>query len=149
MSDAERRQEILDTLAGATDRIALAIAALGEAYDHLDEHTADRLEADLFRPAQAAYGLAQRTHASFAERHRLTSPPFTPAHTPAAHEPRTPILAAADALAEADAQLAELQDSMLPVEYGDQALREGLAEIRRHLNAGRRGSQDIVRTLGR
>src|SRR6476661_3946333 len=129
MSDAERRQEILDTLAGATDRIALAIAALGEAYDHLDEHTADRLEADLFRPAQAAYGLAQRTHASFAERHRLTSPPFTPAHTPAAHEPRTPILAAADALAEADAQLAELQDSMLPVEYGDQALREGLAEI--------------------
>jgi hypothetical protein len=149
MSDAERRQEILDALAGATDRIALAIAALGEAYDHLDEHTADRLEADLFRPAQAAYGLAQRTHSAFAARHGLTSPPFAPANAPAAHEPRTPILAATEALAEADAQLVELQDSMLPVEYGDQPLREALAEVRRHLNAGRRGSQEIVRTLGR
>lgn len=149
MTDAERRHEILDALAGAADRMAFAIASLGEAYEHLDEQNADRMEDDLFRPAQSAYGLALRTHAAFAELHGLPGREFAQGHAPAAHEPRAPIVAAGDALAEADERVIELQDSMLPVEYGDQALREGLAEIRRHLGAGRRGAQEIVRTLGR
>ena len=37
---------------------------------------------------------------------------------------------AADAVTEADDLLADLQDSMLPVEVGDAELRAGLAEVR-------------------
>ena len=68
---AEARQQLLDALAQATDEIGLALALLGEAYDRLDEHAAERLERELFRPVQIAYGRAQRTHAEFAQRHGL------------------------------------------------------------------------------
>jgi hypothetical protein len=43
-TSAEARQELLDALADATERIGLALAALGAAYEQLDEHNADRLE---------------------------------------------------------------------------------------------------------
>src|ERR1700712_90514 len=68
-TNAEGRQQLLDELGGAADAIALAIAALGEAYEQLDDQTADRLEELLFRPAQAASGRAKRTYNEFAERH--------------------------------------------------------------------------------
>jgi hypothetical protein len=51
----EARQDLLDGIADAIDEIG---AALGAAYEQLDEHTADRLEAELFRPVQVAYGRA-------------------------------------------------------------------------------------------
>lgn len=150
MADASARQDILDAIAEATGEIAFAIASLGEAYELLDDTTADRLEAELFRPAQAAYGLAQKTHAAFAARHSLPSPPFAPRTAPAAtHGPRAPIDAAVEALAEADDRLSELQDSMLPVEYGDPELRAGLSGVRRHLDDAVRYAREIVRTLGR
>ncbi len=59
---AEARQQLLDTVAAATEDIAFALAALGEAYELLDEHNAENLERDLFRPVQLAYGRAQRTY---------------------------------------------------------------------------------------
>ena len=38
---AEARQQLLDTVAEATDRIGFALAALGEAYEQLDGRAAD------------------------------------------------------------------------------------------------------------
>ena len=76
---AEARQELLDTVAEAADRIAACVAALGEAYEALDEQTADRLEDELFQPAQAAYGGAKRTHTAFAGRYDLPTRTFPPA----------------------------------------------------------------------
>ena len=59
---AEARQQLLDDLAGAIEALGDALAALGAAYELLDEQTADRMEEQLFRPVQQAYGRAQRTH---------------------------------------------------------------------------------------
>ena len=73
---AETRQALLDTIAEAIDELAVALAALGAAYEQLDEHNADLLEAELFRPIQTAYGRAQRTHAAFAERYGLPGRTF-------------------------------------------------------------------------
>lgn len=150
MADDAARREILDAIAGAADEIGFALASLGEAYELLDDRTAEVLEERLFRPAQAAYGAAQRTHNAFATRHRLTAATFTPRTAPAATRgPRPAIDAAAEALVAADERLGELQDSMLPVEYGDSELRAGVAEVRRRLDDGRRAVRSIVRTLGR
>ena len=85
---AEARQQLLDDLAHAVDEIGVALAALGGAYELLDEHTADRLEEELFRPVQVAYGRAQRTHAGFAERHGLPGRAFEPSTAAAPHRAR-------------------------------------------------------------
>ncbi|MEA2443571.1 MAG: hypothetical protein QOJ12_863 [Thermoleophilales bacterium] len=146
----EARQEMLDTLGEAIDEIAVALAALGEAYEQLGTVPADKLEEQLFRPVQVAYGRAKRTHAGFAERHGLPSRTFTPA-TPGV--PSTGVRGfvdtAVDSAAEADAVLADLQDSMMPVEVGDPELRAGLAEVRELLGDVRGRARDFVRTLGR
>ena len=42
---------------------------------------------------------------------------------------------AVESVAGADDTLAELQDSMLPVEVGDAELRAGLADVREHVGA--------------
>jgi hypothetical protein len=146
----EARQEMLDTLGEAIDEIAVALAALGEAYEQLGTVPADKLEEQLFRPVQVAYGRAKRTHAGFAERHGLPSRTFTPA-TPGL--PSTGIRGfidtAVDSAAEADSILTELQDSMMPVEVGDPELRAGLAEVRELLGDIRARAREFVRTLGR
>ena len=59
---AEARQELLDDVAEATDDIGVALAAVGAAFEQLDDYNADKLEQELFRPIQMAYGRAQRTH---------------------------------------------------------------------------------------
>ncbi|HEX8067592.1 MAG TPA: hypothetical protein VF520_13820 [Thermoleophilaceae bacterium] len=147
---AEARQELLDTLGQAIDEIAAALAALGEAYEQLGTLPADRLEEELFRPVQAAYGRAKRTHVGFAQRHGLPGRTFAPA---TAGLPSTGIRGfvdgAVDAVAGADAVLAELQDSMMPVEVGDAELRAGLAEVRELLGDVRARAREFVRTLGR
>ena len=149
-SAAEGRQQILDELAEATDAIAAALAALGVAYEQLDEAAADRLEERLFRPVQAAYGRAKRTHAAFAERSRLPGRTFAqaPAHG-ASKGVRALVDDAVSAVDRADATLAELQDSMLPVDVGDAELRAGLAEVREALAGTRAGARELVRTFGR
>jgi hypothetical protein len=150
MADWEARRELLDEIAQAIDRVALALASAGEAYELLDDDTADRLEQHLFRPLQAAYGGLQRTHSEFAGRHGQPAQKFAPRTAPAAtHGPRAPIDDASRSAGEADALISELQDSFAPVEYGDAPLRAGLAEARRQLVEAQSGARELVRTLGR
>lgn len=147
---AEARQQLLDTVAEAIDEIGAAIAVLGDAYEHLDEHSADKLEEELFRPVQAAYGVAKRTHSSFAERHGLPTRTFQP--TPPGSSPagvKDLLATAVDAVGEADLILSELQDSMMPVEVGDAELRAGLAEVRRTLGEIDARARRFVSLLGR
>src|ERR1700739_2681490 len=122
-SESARRQ-LLDELAQAVEQLAIAIAALGEAYDEVDERTADVLEQQMFRPVQGAYGRARRTHAEFAARHQLPARRFD-AGSAGLHsgDPRVYLERAIDATERADHVIAEMQDSLLPVEVGDRELR--------------------------
>jgi len=147
---ADGRQQLLDAIARAIEEIGVALAALGEAYELLDERTAERLERELFRPVQSAYGRAQRTYAGFASRHDLPSHAFEPATQGA---PSTGVKGfidgALDASDRADGELAALQDSMLPIEVGDAELRAGLQEVRELIGELRGHARELVRTLGR
>ncbi len=146
----EARQEMLDTLGDAIDDIAAALAALAGAYELLTTVPADRLEEQLFGPVQAAYGRAKRTHAGFAQRHGLPERSFDPAPPGL---PSTGIRGFIDnavaSIGHADAVLAELQDSMMPVEVGDPELRTGLADVRELLGDVPARAREFTRTLGR
>jgi hypothetical protein len=146
----EGRERILADVATATDELALAVAALGEAYEELDEQTADRLEEELFRPAQLAYGRLRRTHAEFAGRHGLTARSFERS-TGGLHsaDPRVYVERAIEAIERADQAIAELQDSMLPVEVGDRELREGLSEVRETIAELPARARRLMRAQGR
>ncbi len=149
-STAVARQEMLDEIAVVADRIAVALAALGDAYEIVDDQTGDRLEGELFRPVQLAYGRVKRTHSEFAERVALPTRTFTPA--PPGHPSQGVkgfVEAAVAAMGGADARLATLQDSMMTIEVGDAQLREGLAEVRRIANEIPGRARLFVRTLGR
>lgn len=149
-SDADARQQLLDTVAAATDAIARALGALGEAYEQLDEYNADKLEEELFRPVQHAYGRAKRTHAEFAGRHGLPTRAFQPAPPGLASTGVKGFVEhALQDVGEADATLADLQDSMLPVEFGDAELRAGLSEVRRLLGDLPGRVRRFVSVLGR
>jgi hypothetical protein len=147
---AEARRQLLDEVEAAVDDVGLALGALGEAYEQLDDHTADVLEQRLFRPVQGAYGRAQRTAAGFAERHGLTMRAATAA-TP--HAGSTGVRALVDeataAVRRADDRLSSLQDSMLPVEVGDPELRAGLADVRTQLASVAAAARELLRGLGR
>ena len=149
-TSAEARQELLEALEAAIDRLGLALAALGEAYEQLDEHNADRLEEELFGPVQLAFGRAKGIHARFAERHGLPVRSFGPHATgiPSTGA-RGFIDAAVDAAAAADAELAELQDGGLPSEVGDVELRAALSNVRELLGGVSRTARELGRTLGR
>ncbi len=146
----EARQEVLDRLGEAIDEIATSLAALGAAYEQLATQPADQLEEELFRPVQTAYGRAKRTHAGFAQRQGLPGGTFAPANPGL---PSTGIKGFVDnavaSVAQADFVLAELQDSMLPVEVGDAELRAGLAEVRELLGGVSGRAREFLRTLGR
>jgi hypothetical protein len=146
----EARQDLLDVVAEATDHIGAALAALGAAYEQLDEQSGDRLEEELFRPVQVAYGRARRTHAGFAERHGLPERSFEPA---AAGHPSQGVKgfieSAIESVTAADLELSTLQDSMLPVEVGDPELRAGLADVREHLADLRSRSRRFLSLFGR
>jgi hypothetical protein len=147
----EAREELLETIAEAIDELGGALGALGDAYEQLDERTADALEESLFRPAQAAYGRAKRTYAGFAERHGLeagrTFEPVSPGA--ASRGVRAFVEMAVDSVEEADTILADLQDSMRPVEVGDPELRSGLADVRELLGAIPDRAHRLISTLGR
>jgi hypothetical protein len=146
----EGREKVLNDLAIAVEQISVAIAALGEAYEQLDEHNADVLEEQLFRPVQHAYGRAKRTHAEFARRSGLPGRSFA-LQTPGAQSQTVQELIdrAVVASAYADQTIAELQDSMLPVEVGDTELRAGLANVREALGNVSVRARNLVRTVGR
>jgi hypothetical protein len=149
-TSAEARQELLDRFAEAIERIGQALAALGAAYEQLDERNADRLETELFGPVQRAYGRAKTAYAQFAGRHGMAARTFEAA------SPGLPstgakgfIQNAVDAVAGADATLSELQDSSLPTEVGDVELRAGLTQVRELLGGVRQQARELERTLGR
>ncbi len=147
---ADARQGLLDTVATSIEQLGEALAALGEAYEQLDDQSAERMEEQLFRPVQLAYGRAQRTYSGFAERHQLPGRAFAPAPAIApSGGARGFIDSATSAAAAADATLAELQDSMLPVDVGDAELRDGLREVRELLGALHGRAREFLRTLGR
>lgn len=149
-TSAEARQELLDGLAAAIERIGLALAALGAAYEQLDEHNADRLEAELFGPVQLAYGRAKSTHARFADRHGIPSRTFaTPSPGIPSIGAKGFIDSAVNAVTEADSTLSALQDSSLPTEVGDVELRASLTEVRDLLGDVRQRARELERTLGR
>ena len=66
MTPSRRARTCSTRSADAIDDLARALAALGVAYEQLDEHHADELEEMLFGPVQSAYGRARRTHTEFA-----------------------------------------------------------------------------------
>ena len=147
---AEARQRLLDDMSLSIEELALALALLGAAYELLDEQTADRMEEELFRGVQTAFGRAQRTHAAFAARYSLQGRTF---EQPSAGLPsqgaRAFLERAGEAITEADTLLAELQDSLLPVEVGDPELRSGLAEIRTLVGELSGRAQQFVSRFGR
>lgn len=147
---SEGRQELLDGMADAIDELGVALAALGGAYEALDERTADTLEEQLFGPVQRAYGRAKRTHSEFGGRHGL------PGRTFESQPPGVPstgargfIDDAVAAVSAADAALAEVQDSPPFLEVGDPELRSALVEVRGLIGDMPRRARDLERTLGR
>jgi len=147
-SAADARQEILDRTAEAADHLGAALAALGAAYELVDEATGDRLERALFRPVQVAYGRARRAHDAFAARAGLAPRAFAQP-SPGHRDAHAQIDRAVTEARAADDVLAELQDSMLPVEVGDAELRAALSDVREHLSAVERDARELTRVLGR
>jgi hypothetical protein len=150
ITTAEARRQILDDLAGALDQLGLAVACLSEAFEQLAVDAADRLDADLYRPVQKAYGRGKRTHAQFAQRVGLAGDTFEPPSAgPASQGAKELIQKMAAAVTDADRRVAELQDSMLPIEAGDAELRAGLGEVRELLEPVPRAAALFLRGLGR
>jgi hypothetical protein len=146
----DARKQLLEDVADAADQLAIAISCLTEAYEALDEDTADRLEEQMFRPVQAAYGRAQRTYTEFAGRYKLDDRSFE-SRSPGQHsaDPKSYIERAVEAAQAADQRIAELQDSMLPVDVGDTEVRAGLSETRALIaDVPARGRQ-LLRIFGR
>ncbi|HEY1690318.1 MAG TPA: hypothetical protein VGF95_15800 [Solirubrobacteraceae bacterium] len=144
---AEARGQLLESLAAATAELSHALAALGDAHELLDERLAERLEDELFRPIQRAYGQARRAYADFAGEageEPAQAPPGAPSHGAKAF-----VEAAVEAASRADATLAELQDSMLPIEVGDAQLRARLANVRELIASVRHNARELLRVLGR
>jgi hypothetical protein len=146
----DARKQLLDSVAEAADSLGGALASLSEAYELLDEGNADRMEQELFRPVQMAYGRARRTHEEFAARHGLPGRTFEAAVPGAPAKGAKGFLeAAVQAITSADHTLATLQDSMLPVEVGDAELRAGLEQVREMLGHLSSRAHELLRTLGR
>lgn len=146
----EAREHLLETVGEATDELGSALGALGAAYEKLDEGNADRLEDELFRAVQTAYGRIQRTHAGFGERHGIATRAFSPsAPGSVTRAARDLVEDAVEGVVEADNLLADLQDSMMPVEVGDPELRAGLAEVRELIGGLEEKARRFLGTLGR
>lgn len=147
----EARQDLLDAIADAIGELGAALAALGAAYEALDEQAGDRLEAAVFRPAQLAYGRLQRVHAGFAGRHGLPARTFAPSDSAGAPSQgvRGFLDRAIDEIDVADGTLTDLQDSLRPVEVGDAELRAGLQDVRAILDGLAERAGEAIRTFGR
>lgn len=146
----EAREQILEVMATAIEHIALSVESLGEAYEQMSDDEADRLEADLFGPVQKAYGVARRTSRGFSERVTVTGrEPEALSHGSRTQSAKELVDRAVFAAEEADREIAELQDTMYPIESGDAELRAGLAEVRDLLDGLPGASRELLRTLGR
>jgi DNA-binding transcriptional MocR family regulator len=143
-------QQLLDVLAHAAEELGVSLACVGEAYEQLDDQQAERLEADVFHPLQRAYGRAKRAYAALLARHAPGGRELHEAPAPAPGEGAKALIERAIAAAEqVDAELADLQDSLVLVELGDQELRGALAEVRRSLDGVPARGHGLLRTFGR
>jgi len=150
MTDLEVRQGVLDTISESIDQLGAALAALGVAYELLDERSQDRLEDELFGPVQKGYGRAKKTYTDFAARYGLPAATFSqPTSTSGSRDVRRFLDAALEAVDEAEEVLIHLQDSGQTVDYGDAELRAGLAGVREIIGGVREGGRSFMRTLGR
>jgi hypothetical protein len=147
---AEAREQILDEIAGATIQFSFAVSCLGTAYELLDQLTADRLETELFRPAQRALARSKRAASGFAGRYGLIAP-NREAPSPGLPSQGVKVFVerAITAATEASRRIAELQDSMLPIEAGDPDLRTALAETRELVDGLAGPARSFLSTLGR
>jgi hypothetical protein len=149
-ADLTARQQLLDGLAEAAEQLGQALAWLGAAYELLDEQHGDRLEEELFRPVQLAYGRARRAHAEFAGRHGLEGREFT---MPQPGLPSTGVRGfieqAVDAVDRAEHGLVALQESPLALEVSDVELRAGLTQVRQLIDGLSQHARAFVRTFGR
>jgi len=149
-TNADGRTQLLSEVERAATLISGALSSLGEAYEWLDEQSAERLEQELFRPAQAALGRVRRTYDQFATAHGL--PPSSLCDSLPTGRPgdaRGAIERAVQDAQAADTVLSTLQDSMLPVEVGDPAVRAGLAAVRESLSPVPSRARELLRVLGR
>jgi len=147
----EGHERILVDGAGAAACLLGAIEALGNAYEELDEHAADDLEAKLYGPTGSAAKTLLGSIGAFAQRSGETFERPVAKHFPGGREAHAKehVDAAVAFIREADEILAELQDSLLPVEVGDEQLREGLASTRRTIAPLPQAARELERTLGR
>jgi hypothetical protein len=146
----EGRRDLLAQLADAADELGLALACLSEAYELLDDATADRLEKEMFRPVQVAYGRAKRTHTEFATRSGLARRAFEQQSGGAPSQGAKALIEnGVEASEHADAMLASLQDSLLPTEFGDPELRAALANVRELIGPVPLNARRLLNTLGR
>lgn len=146
----EGQQQLLDSIERATQEIGVALGAVGEAHEQLDEQAADRLEDQVFRPLQRAYALARRTRADFASRSGMPAGEMEPQTRGAPGRGAKGFVEdAVQAVEEADTTLAHLQDSMLPVEVGDAELRAGLSSVRELIGHVPPAAREMLRTFGR
>jgi hypothetical protein len=149
-SAGDGRRQLLRVVASAAERLGVALGLLSGAYELLDERSAERLEDEIFRPVQRAYGRLRRTHGEFAARYELPGREFVPAAQGApARGLQGLIEGAVGEVHAADSELATLQDSMLPVEVGDTELRAGLQEVRTLLSGVSGAAREMMRTFGR
>lgn len=144
---AEGRKQLLDTLITASVELDGALQFLGEAYELLDEHLAEQLEDNLFRPVQRAYGQAQHACAELSG--DATQPGIEHHRGAPSHGVKGFVEEAVGAVSRAETAIAELQDSMLPVEVGDPQLRARLVAIREALAGVPTGARELLRVLGR
>jgi len=149
-SAADARRQLLEVMGSAADRLSSALGLLGAGYELLDENAADKLEQELFGPVQHAYGRLRRAYTSFASQHELAAREFTTGAPGAPSRGLQGLLeAAVREVGEADRELAELQDSMLPVEVGDPELRAALGEVRTQIAGVPGRARELLRTFGR
>ena len=147
---AEGREEILGELGEALERLALATQRFMDAFEVMTAGAQDRLEAELYMPAQKAFGRGKRTYSQFAAAHGFPERSFSqPAQGAPSHGVKGLLEQGVFAAAEADQIVAEIQDSGRPIEFGDAELRAGLAEVRAQLGKIPAASREFLRTLGR
>lgn len=150
VTTAESRARIAEDLATAAERLAVAAANLGDAYERLDQATADRLEEELYGPVQRASGRARRAHGEFCRRFGLVPRELEPPPAAAGgHLPKALLDSAVAAVGDATHVLAALQDSGHPVEAGDRELRAVLIEIREQVAGVPGRAREFERSLGR
>jgi len=149
-TDLEGREALMARLGEAVEYLGEGIGSLGDAYETLDDQTADTLEEKLFGPMQRAYGRAKKTYSDFAARHGLEGRTFDAPASPVTSGKAADLIAAVAGSAEAaEYALTELQDDPAFLAVGDRELRAGVVSVREPIANVPRDARQMLRMLGR